>query len=150
MKFRVFDSETDGLAYECTKIHVLSWTDDGKSVNSTNDYDIAKEVLTHPDFLLVGHNAVMFDMVVFNRILGLNLNYCKFVDTLALSWVLYPERIRHGLEYIGLEHGIEKPFVEDWKNLTYEEYKYRCEFDVRINWAEWVKQREKLHEIYGY
>jgi uncharacterized protein YprB with RNaseH-like and TPR domain len=35
----VFDIETDGLLEELSKIHVLSWSNDGgKTVKSTGDY----------------------------------------------------------------------------------------------------------------
>jgi len=119
--FRVIDCETDNLAYDCTKIHVLSWTDDGQEYCSTADPSMMRMVLTKKDTMLVCHNAVRFDMVVFNRLLGLDLNYKNFVDTLGFSWYLYPQRNKHGLESWGDDLGVPKPVVKDWKGLTQEE-----------------------------
>ena len=94
------------------------------------------------------HNAVRHDMVVFNRILGVPMDYKKYVDTLAGSWYLFPDRPSHGLEAIGVEHGVPKLKIDDWQNLDYDTYKERCEYDVRINWLEWLKQKKRLEEIY--
>jgi len=148
MNIVVLDSESDGLAYECTKLHVLSYTRDGETYHSTGDYDDMRAVINSAD-LLVAHNSIRHDMVVFNRILGIPMDYTKWIDTLALSWYLYPERNRHGLADIGVEHGVEKPKIDDWQNLSYEEYAHRCERDVMINWLEWKKQEKRLRELYG-
>jgi DNA polymerase III alpha subunit (gram-positive type) len=99
--------------------------------------------------LFVAHNSVPFDMVVVNGILGLDLSYKRFVDTLAVSWNLSPERKIHGLGSYQVESGVEKPKVDDWEDVTWEQMKHRCESDVRINWWLWQKQRNRLKEIYG-
>lgn len=148
MKPLVFDCETDGLAYECTKIHVLSWTEDGRTFHSTNSYDRIRSLFRLHN-LFVCHNVVCFDMVVLNRLLGLDLDYKSFADTLALSWYLFPERNKHGLAEWGNDLGVPKPKVDDWQNLTYEQYKYRCEEDVKINWLLWKKCEERLGELYA-
>jgi len=148
MKILVADTETDGLAYDCTKLHVMSYTEDGETYHSTGDYDDMRAVIKSAD-LLVMHNAVMHDMVVFNRLLGIPLDYKKYIDTLWVSRYLYPDRTSHGLDAIGKEHGVKKPEVDDWDNLSYEEYTNRCVEDVKINWLEWKKQEKRLEEIYG-
>ena len=71
------------------------------------------------------------------------------MDSLALSWYLYPERILHGLESWGNDFNIPKPVVKDWKNLTEEEYIHRCTEDVKINTKLWLKQQKLLTRIYG-
>jgi len=147
MRILVADTETDGLAYDCTKLHVMSYTEDGETYHSTGDYDDMRAVIKSAD-LLVMHNAVMHDMVVFNRILGIPMDYRRYVDTLWVSRYLYPDRASHGLDAIGREHGVKKPEVHDWENLSYEEYAHRCVEDVKINWLEWVKQKKRLEEIY--
>ena len=148
MRIIVADTETDGLAYECTKLHVMSWTEDGETLESTGDYQAMKEVYDSAD-LIVMHNAVRHDMVVFNRLLGIPMDYTKYIDTLMVSWYLFPDRASHGLAAIGEEHGVPKPKVDDWEGLSYKEYKHRCEEDTKINWLEWVKQKKRLEEIYG-
>ncbi len=148
MKIIVADTETDGLAYDCTKLHVMSWTEDGETIESTKEYTTMVDVYNSAD-LMVLHNAVGFDMVVFNRLLGIPMDYKKYIDTLWVSRYLFPDRASHGLDSIGKEHGVMKPKVDDWENLSYDEYKHRCEEDVKINWLEWVKQKRRLEEIYG-
>lgn len=123
MKYIVIDSETNGFQSECDTIWTLGWTEDGINYNHTGDYNKMREVLSgsHNERRLVCHNAIRFDLVVFNRILGTNLTYLDFVDTLPLSWTLHYDRSKHGLESYGEDYGIPKPEIEDWVGLSYEE-----------------------------
>ena len=92
------------------------------------------------------------DLVTFWRILGLTedqIDYTKCWDSLWVSRNLYPDRKAHGLGPLGTEHGVKKPEINDWVNLDYDTYRHRCEKDVKINWLEYVKQRDRLTEIYG-
>lgn len=148
MKFIVLDSESDGLWKEATKIHVLSWTEDGENIQSTNDYEVMGKVLSEDNVFFVAHNSIRHDMPLMNKVLNCNLNYKKFVDTLALSWYLHEDRVRHGLESYGVDYGVPKPVVEDWENLTYEDYKHRCQEDVKINWLLWKDLWSKLLSLY--
>jgi hypothetical protein len=149
MKVIVLDSESDGLWEDATKIHVLSWTDDGITYQSTNDYNKMREVLCAADTKFVAHNAIRHDLPLFNKILGTNLTYKSFIDTLALSWYLHFDRPKHGIESYGIDYGIPKPVVEDWNNLTYEQYQHRCEEDVKINWRLWKDLEAKMLKLYG-
>ena len=149
MKVIVLDSESDGLWEDATKIHVLSWTDDGITYQSTNDYDKMREVLYAADTKFVAHNAIRHDLPLFNKILGTDLTYKSFIDTLALSWYLNFDRPKHGIESYGIDYGIPKPVVEDWNNLTYEQYQHRCEEDVKINWRLWKDLEAKMLKLYG-
>ena len=149
-KFIVLDSEGDGLAYTCTKLWNLGWTEDGDNYGFTTDYDEMRKVLTQEDTLFVCHNNIRHDKVVFERILGLNLPYSKFVDSLALSWYLFPERNEHGLESWGVSFGFPKVKVnkEEWAEGNVELMRERVLRDVKINWLLWEKQKARLEEIY--
>jgi len=149
MKEVVFDTESDDLAYECTKLHILSYTYDGETYHSTKDYDEMRGFFSQEDTLFVAHNSITHDMVVINRILGVPMDYKKYVDTLAVSWFLYPDRQSHGLGSFQQESGLEKPKVDDWHDVTWEQMKHRCTADVRLNWWLWQKQRKRLGEIYN-
>jgi DNA polymerase III alpha subunit (gram-positive type) len=149
MREAVFDTETNGLAYVCDKMHILSYTYDGKEITSVGTYDEMRKFFQQENVLFVAHNDVCFDMVVINKILGLNLNYGKFVDTLAVSWELSPERKLHGLGSYQVESNLVKPQVDNWEDVTWEQMKHRCESDVKLNWWLWQKQRKRLVEIYG-
>lgn len=98
--------------------------------------------------ILIGHNICRFDIPVLEKILGIKIK-AKLYDTLPMSWVMYPERQLHGLESFGEDFGIPKPEVTDWVGLTYEEYKHRCEEDVKINWQLWQNLIKRFKLVYG-
>ena len=142
----IFDIETDGLA--STKIHVLSYSIPGSDlVHSIYDYDAMRDFLYHAG-TLIGHNIIGFDIPELERILNISLSHLKLIDTLAVSWYLYPERTKHGLETWGDTFNVVKPVIKDWENLSIEEYTHRCEEDVKINKRLWVKARADLMRIY--
>ena len=127
----VFDIETDGLLNEMTKIHVLSYSDDGKTIHHTHDYDEMREFFATRK-TIAGHNIVRFDAPAVEKILGVNIE-ARMIDTLALSWYINHTRIKHGLEGYGEEYGVPKPVIKDWNTLTPQEYAHRCSEDVKIN-----------------
>ena len=141
----VFDMESDGLLEAATKIHVLSYHKDGE-VHSTHDYDEMREVLTGAS-TLVGHNIIRFDVVLLEKLLDIKIE-ARLIDTLALSWYLRPDRQRHGLEGYGEDYGIPKPVITDWDSLTPEDYRHRCEEDVKINTRLYGEQLKDLRWLY--
>lgn len=143
----IFDIEADGLYLdEVTKIHVLSYKLDNE-VKSTHDYNEMRKILLSAK-VLIGHNIILYDVPVLEKLLDIKIK-AKLIDTLALSWYLNHTRNLHGLEWYGVEYGIPKPPIEDWKNLTPEEYRYRCEEDVKITSKLWKQLKEKLLVLYG-
>ena len=148
----VADIECDGLLDELTKIHVVSIASKNEEgswqVRSTNDYEKIKNLFTNPNLTVVGHFFTGFDVPAIEKVLGIKVE-CKIIDTLGLSWALYPWKNSHGLDQWGKELGVEKPAVEDWNNLSYEEYKHRCEEDVKINTNLWLIQLQKLKSLYA-
>lgn len=148
MNVYVFDIEADGLLEDATTIHCLAYhnltTGDSGSYTSLSDI---RGFLLNAD-VLIGHNIIRYDIPLLARLLGTG-NKANLVDTLALSWYLYPERNVHGLESWGDDLGVAKPVINDWKNLTLEEYVHRCEEDVKINTKLWLKMKKYLTKIYG-
>ena len=141
----ICDVEADSL--KPTKIHVLSVsTPDGKIKKSTNNYDDMRKFLLNAK-VIIGHNFMRWDAVHLERLLNIKIS-AKIIDTLALSWILFPSRNRHGIEEWGIDFGVLKPKIDDWENLTYEEYKHRCEEDVEINRLLWNKIYELLVNLY--
>lgn len=141
----VFDTEGDG--FNPTKFHVLSYYDEESKqvVSLTNHDDMRDWVLKQT--VLIAHNGVGFDKQHLERILKIKVK-AKIIDTLALSWYLYPERKLHGLESWGVHYGIPKPHIEDWINLPIERYVHRCEQDVLINQRLWEDCRSYLSKLY--
>jgi transposase len=142
----VFDIETDGLLDELTKIHVLSYSHDGKEVHHTHDYDEMRKFFTETE-VLVGHNIIRFDIPAVEKVLGIKVKP-RLIDTLALSWYLHHDRLKHGLEWYGVDYGIPKPVIKDWNSLTPQEYAHRCDEDVKINNRLWRDLDTKLNKLY--
>jgi len=135
MQYTVFDIETNGLLDTVSIIHCLSYRTfiNGEEIDKgtlTNYEEIRNFVLSQK--VLVGHNIVRYDIPVLEKLLGIKVT-ATLIDTLALSWYVYPMRIRHGLEQWGNDLGVEKPHIGDWNNLAIEDYINRCETDVVIN-----------------
>ncbi|MCK4521045.1 MAG: hypothetical protein KAU20_00600, partial [Nanoarchaeota archaeon] len=145
----IFDMESDALLDEVTKIHVLGWYNLETGTSGTiTDYPKMIRFLSQKDLTLVCHNAIRFDIPVFEKILGIKVN-ARIIDTLALSWYLYPKREKHGLAFFGEEFGVPKPLVEDWKNLPIEVYVDRVTEDVKINLQLFKNQIALLEIIYN-
>ena len=150
MRYCIFDIETDGLYQDVTKIHCLSYSiydDEGYRCEGT-----ITEIGRIKDFILeqeclIGHNIIRYDIPVLEKLLDIKYEG-KVIDTLAISWYLFPERHKHGLEGYGEEFNIPKPMIQDWRNLSIEEYKHRCETDVEINTTLWLAQKDYLEKIY--
>lgn len=151
MQYIIFDIETDGLLDNVTKIHCLSYSkiEDGKEIESgtITEYSSIKNFFAENTIPLVGHNIVRYDVPVLEKILGIVIEN-RLIDTLALSWYLYPLKKQHGLEVWGNELGVPKPHISDWSNLTQLEYTYRCESDVKINRLLFLKQLAYLTILY--
>tara|TARA_B100001093_G_scaffold519577_1_gene609239 strand:- start:611 stop:2419 length:1809 start_codon:yes stop_codon:yes gene_type:complete len=133
----VFDIEADGI--DATKIHCM--IANGEEVDKS-----FFENLTNND-VLVGHNIIRYDIKVLEELLNIKIK-AQLIDTLALSWYLFPTINRHGLEQWGERLNIEKPVITDWENLTREEYIHRCKEDVKINTKLWGLQKSLLIKIY--
>lgn len=155
MKYGILDLEADALLDEVTKIHCICFSvyEEGKLLHEV-------EALTYPDMLyslerferegiiLVGHNIKMYDIPVIKKIL--NYKYKgESIDTLPLSWYLFPNRPEHGLESWGVTVGVAKPIIEDWKEGTLESYIVRCKTDVVINTIMFGEFLNYGREIYG-
>jgi len=147
----IFDIETNGLLKEADRIHVLSV---GKVVNgelkvrSITDYDQMKDFFMDETITKIGHNIIQYDIPVVEKILGINPPKENLIDTLPVSWYLFPELLKHRLESYGEMFGVPKPHIDDWENQTLEEYKHRCQEDVKINHLLWQEQLSYLREMY--
>lgn len=144
MTLAIFDVEGDGL--QPTKLHCLSVNIGGQR-KSTVDYDNMRKFFLKAT-VLIGHNIARWDVPQVERLLGIKIK-AKVVDTLAISWYLEPKRVKHGLESWGEDLGFEKPPIDDWENLSIEEYINRCESDVEINTRLWERQWKQLLKLYG-
>ena len=142
----VFDIETDGI--DATRMHCFSrCLEDGSDMVTYRTLEEVVEFLSQKDLTLVGHNIIRYDIPTIERLTGKKVK-ARLIDTLPISWYLETNRAKHGLESYGEDFGIPKPKIDDWENLTFEEYKHRCEEDVKINTILWKKQRMLLNQLY--
>lgn len=146
MSFIVFDIETNGL--DPTRIYCLSYDINGEKGTLTEYQAIIDFLNDHKEDILVGHNIVLYDIPVLEKLLNIKIE-SKVIDTLALSWYLYPYLDRHGLEYWGEAFALEKVKILEWSGLSLEEYIERCERDVEINCYLFAKQYKYLNAIYS-
>ena len=145
----VIDIETDGI--DATKIHCMSVHDSRTNKITTfttyADMQMFFASVTRMD-RIIGHNFIRYDAPIIERILDLTIP-CNIVDTLAISWYLWPYKGKHGLAQWGEQIGIAKPEVEDWQEACIETYTNRCEEDVRINLEVWKREISYLNFLYN-
>jgi hypothetical protein len=151
MDYTIFDIETDEL--DAKKIHCLCATRYRKGVKTLLSLKTYQEFLLFFEEeemhggILVGHNIKRFDIPVLNRLLN-TLIKVRLIDTLAISWYLFPFRPKHDLDGWGEYFGIEKPPIDDWKNLPIDTYIHRCSEDNKINDKLFNMQIAYLKAIY--
>src|SRR5690606_627536 len=154
-KATVFDVEADGLLEEATKLHVMSFQMQDKQINSFNAKTQEDRIKTffiwHMEnkIPVVAHNGIWYDVPLIEKLYGMDLSSLMVIDSLALSWYLNTNRPKHGLDSFHEDYGIAKPKVDDWENLSYEEYRHRCTEDVKINKALWEDCKARLIEMYS-
>jgi DNA polymerase I-like protein with 3'-5' exonuclease and polymerase domains len=147
----VCDCESDGFLDSLTKIHTfgIGWKtkDNSWALKDTAKYDDMIKVLSDPTKVCVFHNGYLFDKKALEKVLGIEVK-AFIIDTLPLSWALFPNRLKYGLEFFAEDYGLQKPKIESWTDLTYEEYANRVREDVKINIALWEDCLNYLKEIY--
>lgn len=152
-KVIIFDIETVGLLPKIKSfedLHVLSCAykdkDNKWQIKSTKNFEDIQKLVGNPGNTLVCHNVIGYDKPALEK-MGFEVK-AEIIDTLPLSYYLYSERDRHGLEVWGTFFGVEKPEIENWEGLTYEEYEHRCQEDVKINTNLWVMMLDYLRNLY--
>jgi hypothetical protein len=153
----IIDIESNGLLAEADRIHVMSASyqagPNSWEVMSTSSYDKMKSLILDEEVTLIGHNLICYDIPVLEKVLGVK-HKCKVIDTLGLSWAMYPWRKEHGLEKYGTEFGVPKPQVQDeeWKGVgkfAYAVLDYEDDIDVNFNLiSPYLKLSKECQEKY--
>ena len=148
----IFDLEADALLDNITKIHCLSigkvMKNGDLKIITTTDYEEMKSFFLNKEITKVGHNIIRYDSLAAEAVLGIKVPTNSFIDTLPLSWYLYPKNQQHGLKWWGEMIGNSKINIDDWENLPEDAYIERCEVDVQINYELWKMQKDYLLQIY--
>lgn len=148
----VCDLEADALLDKATKIHVLSYEMQAGGEGSFPEYTRIKKFFEYHisnKIPLVMHNGIGYDVPLVEKLLGLDLSEVMLIDTLSISWYLNTDRQVHGLDSFFLDYGFAKLKIDDWEGLSYEEYKARCESDIKINKALWEDFKGRLVSLYS-
>lgn len=147
----VFDIESDGLLDEATKVHVFAFTEAFHGgevfVILGEDISLIEELFDLSD-AMIAHNCVGYDLPLLEKLYGIKYDK-EVIDTLGLSYYLWCDQAKHGLEYWGRFFGKEKPEVEDWENSSIEVYIDRVVSDVKINQMLFKRQVDYLAKIYS-
>lgn len=151
----IFDTESDGLLYgkdgkaPATKLHIMGWTVDGENYHTTTVPEKMCNILESYDTAGC-HNSFRHDFPLLDKLYGFKYKGLK-VDTLFLSWTLFPRRPKHGLESWGEEFGVPKVEVDEsqWINPDMSLMRSRVIEDVKINWQVWMKQKQMLEALYA-
>ena len=160
MRYTIFDIEGNGFLEEIDKVWVLCYQiyENGKLIErgELTDYDEIKALMSKEENL-VCHNLIRFDIPALRKVLGITID-ANLIDTLPISWYLYPMIPKHGLEEWGEYFGVPKPVIQDgeWRGPlegeTFPEFiakmTNRCSEDVKINVKLFFKQMEYLMELY--
>jgi hypothetical protein len=150
----IFDTESDGLLYAkngkppATKLHIMGWTTDGETYRTTTVPEKMCNVLDEYD--MAGcHNSFRHDFPLLEKLYGYKYTGLK-VDTLFLSWTLFPREPQHGLGYWGEKFGVPKVGVDEdqWIDPDMTLMRERVIEDVKINWKLWKKQKQILEGLY--
>lgn len=154
MLYAVLDTETDGLLDTVSLLHCLCYQildseQDFKciEINTVFDKESLIQLVDKVDYV-VCHNLMRYDIPVFKKLFDYEFPLEKAIDSLALSYYLFPNFEKHGLEEWGVRVEVPKPKVEDWKNLTLEEYVHRCTEDVKINATIAIGMLAYLNDLY--
>lgn len=162
LKFFAGDLESTGLLHHLreqgseARLHnfaLMSTASDKYTIlHPMEDADRAKlqAILDRDDVVLVIHNGLCYDLEAL-KFFGFDVSKVKIVDTLYLAWYLdfHAGRNRFGLESYGEDFGVPKPPIEDWENLTQEDYDHRVYGDIKIQKALWLKLCKQFAELYN-
>lgn len=125
----VYDTETNGLAIECTRMWVLVAKDlDSGEKRWWLDGDLGWMEIFDNANLLVGHNVCGFDEIILRKLFNYRIKpNVKVRDTLVMSRILDYRRFGdegHSLEVWGNYLGSPKLEFNDWSRFTPEMLTY--------------------------
>ena len=150
----IADIEANGLIEEengknaATRIWCLSFCNvNNRIVKSITDVKIIQKFFEQDAYIIM-HNGLGYDIRLVEKLLKFKIK-ATIIDSLGLSWTLFPERNLHGLESWGETFSIPKPPIIDWNDeKLLPEYINRCNEDVKINLALWDKIEWVCNNLY--
>lgn len=133
----VIDIETNSLVKPSKLWCIVAKSVDGDRTwrwrNLTENDDEKSSFLSFAEEVThwIGHNIVGYDGPVLHALIGYHIPVDRITDTYIISKLIDYPRNGHSIESYGLEFGIEKGKVHDFKQWSQELEDY-CERDVEI------------------
>jgi len=144
----VFDTESDGLVEEATRIWCIVTKDRLTKEVTKYDPDHIEEglqALSQADELIC-HNVIAHDFMLIKKLYPGWKGTGLVLDTMLLSQILNQERAGgHSLAVAGERYGRPKPEHEDWSQFS-PEMLHRCSEDVEINEMFYDELMEEAYE----
>lgn len=108
---------------------------------------IKRFVDERPEVYWVTHNGIEFDVPTINRLLSLNVQVTRIVDTFVLSMLYMPTlEGGHSLEAWAKRVGMEKIEFNDWSKFSEEMATY-CLQDTRITAEVFLRLSARMRQI---
>jgi len=150
-RYIVLDIEANGLKPD--KLWCLVWKELGvgglhKVVGHEAVTDFWRGITRDRNTVVVGHNAISYDVPVLNRLSGSTLPTDLIVDTQVLGFLYYPKLADgHSLAAYGHRFGMLKvgADIEDWSSFSHAMLE-RCVRDVEITERLLITLRRKMNE----
>lgn len=149
------DLEANGLLRkekdkeEATRIWCLSFCNiKDKVIKSVTDTNIIRKFFEQENTVVIMHYGVMYDIPLLEKLLNFKVKI-QIIDSLTLSWTLFPQRTDHNLENWGNTLGIVKLPIINWNDeKLLPQYVLRCESDIKIQTALWEQIIWMLDNLY--
>jgi DNA polymerase-1 len=139
MKELIIDIEADGLLLGVKNIWVVVCKFVGANVAVTFTTPSGLQELLDSADVIIGHNAMMYDLPALKKVWGITYDPSKVYDTLLVSRLLLPDRLgKHSLGAWGKTLGIPKTTFSDWSKYSDEMLEY-CKQDVNVAEAIYIR-----------
>jgi DNA polymerase-1 len=146
----VCDIEADGLLEDATRIWVACVENINTGVkHAFTDKESFKKWLGRlpPDYCLVGHNIMAYDVPMLNRHWGTRIPVRRCVDTFILSMLYNPAWVGgHSLEAWGTRLKFPKGNFNDFSRLSDEMVAY-CQNDVTLCRRIYTRLTERMRQV---
>lgn len=169
MRAAIFDIETNGLLDKLDRVHVLCinentapafsvlrYSNDSAACNLFGTIEEGLDYLREFD-LIIGHNAIKFDVPALAKVYGFSVPWSKVRDTMVLARLLWPDLMdadlklaargvlprkligSHSLKAWGLRLGCHKgDYTGGWEQWSQEMEDY-CAQDTDVTKALWER-----------
>lgn len=152
------DIEADDLLPGATQIWCVCLENcvTGEKAAFTDGEALRLWISEHPDYILVGHNFIAYDVIMLNRFWGTRIPITRVVDTFVLSQVYHPsypkpkgltgKKGAHSLEAWGIRLRFPKDDFKDFSCLSPAMISY-CAKDTALTALLFRRLSERMRQV---